>query len=65
MNYVTGSADEANQLAERALLRLQQKLMGTEEGMAKSVEGQVNRLIQIARDPQNLALLYSGWQPYF
>ncbi|CAB3364945.1 Hypothetical predicted protein [Cloeon dipterum] len=58
------SADKANQLAERALLRLQQKLMGTEEGMANSVEGQVSRLIQTARDPQNLGLMFCGWQPY-
>ncbi|XP_059474247.1 serine-protein kinase ATM [Neocloeon triangulifer] len=56
--------DEANQMAERALLRIQQKLMGTEEGMANSVEGQVSRLIQKAQDPHNLGLMFSGWQPY-
>ncbi|XP_054719337.1 serine-protein kinase ATM-like [Uloborus diversus] len=55
---------EVNKLAERALMRLQQKLQGLEEGVAMSIEGQVNLLIQQARDPNNLCRLYVGWQPY-
>lgn len=55
---------EVNKLAERALMRLQQKLQGLEEGVAMSIEGQVNLLIQTARDPNNLCRLYAGWQPY-
>nr|XP_046474200.1 serine-protein kinase ATM isoform X2 [Neodiprion pinetum] len=58
------AAGEINKLAERALLRLEQKLQGTEEGSASSVVGQVERLIQEAHDPTNLSRLYHGWQPY-
>lgn len=53
-----------NKTAERALIRIEQKLQGTEEGLASSVSGQVERLIQQARDPANLCRLYCGWQPY-
>lgn len=53
-----------NVSAERALLRLKQKLLGTEEGRSSSVDGQVEKLIQQARDPANLCRLYYGWQPY-
>ena len=53
-----------NKLAERALLRVTQKLEGREEGSKLSVEGQVNSLIQQATDPNNLALLFAGWQAY-
>lgn len=53
-----------NKLAERALLRVTQKLNGMEEGSHLSVQGQVTSLIQQASDPQNLALVYQGWQPY-
>ncbi|XP_069700137.1 serine-protein kinase ATM isoform X2 [Periplaneta americana] len=55
---------EVNRMAERALVRLRQKLQGTEEGTAASVGGQVNRLLQQARDPGNLSRLFHGWQPY-
>ncbi|XP_012270271.1 serine-protein kinase ATM [Orussus abietinus] len=53
-----------NKLAERALLRVEQKLQGTEEGVASSVAGQVGSLIEQARDPRNLCRLFAGWQPY-
>lgn len=53
-----------NKTAERSLLRIEQKLQGTEEGLASSVSGQVERLIQQARDPTNLCRLFCGWQPY-
>ncbi|XP_076752966.1 serine/threonine-protein kinase tefu isoform X2 [Xylocopa sonorina] len=55
---------ETNKTAKRALLRIDQKLQGTEEGLASSVSGQVERLIQQARDPMNLCRLFPGWQPY-
>ncbi|XP_024944918.1 serine-protein kinase ATM isoform X2 [Cephus cinctus] len=58
------STSETNKLAERALLRVEQKLQGTEEGIASSVSGQVERLIQEARDPANLCKVYYGWQAY-
>ena len=53
-----------NKLAERALLRVKEKLRGSENGSALSVEGQVNVLIQHAMDPQRLCQLFAGWQPY-
>lgn len=53
-----------NVSAERALLRVKQKLHGTEEGGTSSVEGQVEKLIQQARDLSNLSRLYVGWQPF-
>ncbi|XP_017880998.1 serine-protein kinase ATM [Ceratina calcarata] len=55
---------ETNKSAERALLRIEQKLQGTEEGLVTSVSGQVERLIQEARDPMNLCRVFCGWQPY-
>ncbi|XP_047109240.1 serine-protein kinase ATM-like [Schistocerca piceifrons] len=58
------TSNEVNKMAERALLRLRQKLHGTEEGSASSIAGQVNHLIQQAIDPVNLSRLYNGWQPY-
>ncbi|KAJ8666945.1 hypothetical protein QAD02_008607 [Eretmocerus hayati] len=59
-----GVTTETNKMAERALLRVQQKLQGIEEGVASSIAGQVERLIQTARDPHNLCRLYIGWQAY-
>ncbi|XP_008559414.1 serine-protein kinase ATM [Microplitis demolitor] len=53
-----------NKMAERALLRIEQKLLGTEEGLATSISGQVERLIQEARDPVNLSRLFCGWQAF-
>ncbi|OQR87194.1 phosphatidylinositol kinase (PIK-5) [Achlya hypogyna] len=52
--------------ASRALLRVKQKLQGYEDptGDAMSVEGQVKRLIHVARDPHNLCKLYPGWGPW-
>ncbi|XP_072019634.1 serine-protein kinase ATM-like [Amphiura filiformis] len=55
---------EANKMAERVLLRLGEKLRGVEDGVSLSVNGQVNRLIQEARDPKNLCRVFPGWQPW-
>jgi phosphatidylinositol kinase/protein kinase (PI-3 family) len=41
-----------------------QKLNGMEEGQVMSIEGQVNALIQQARDPARMACIFVGWQPY-
>lgn len=57
-------ATETNKLAERALLRVQQKLQGIEDGYTSSIPGQVERLIQEAKDPMNLCRLFYGWQAY-
>nr|NP_001107666.1 ataxia telangiectasia mutated [Strongylocentrotus purpuratus]ABY60856.1 ataxia telangiectasia mutated [Strongylocentrotus purpuratus] len=60
----TTSREEVNQVAERVLLRLRQKLGGVEDGVTLSVAGQVSLLIQEARDPKNLSRLYPGWSPW-
>lgn len=53
-----------NKVAERVLLRLQEKLKGVEEGTVLSVGGQVNLLVQQAMDPRNLSRLFPGWQAW-
>ena len=53
-----------NKMAERVLLRVVQKLNGMEGGHHLSIEGQVNTLIQQARDPDRLSRVFPGWQPY-
>uniref|UniRef100_A0AAY4EFS2 non-specific serine/threonine protein kinase n=1 Tax=Denticeps clupeoides TaxID=299321 RepID=A0AAY4EFS2_9TELE len=53
-----------NKVAERVLLRLQEKLKGVEGGSVLSVGGQVNLLIQQAMDPKNLSRLFPGWQAW-
>ena len=56
-----GNKQNNNSMAERALLRVNQKLNGVEEECALSVEGQVNLLIQQARDPKRLSGLFNRW----
>ncbi|XP_029922757.1 serine-protein kinase ATM isoform X2 [Myripristis murdjan] len=65
-NHRKASSDSQsfNKVAERVLLRLQEKLKGVEEGTVLSVGGQVNLLIQQAMDPNNLSRLFSGWQAW-
>eukprot|EP00624_Nannochloropsis_granulata_P002745 evm.model.NODE_23824_length_21681_cov_83.114159.1 len=52
--------------AERALLRIRQKLKGYEDpgGDAMSVEGHVKYLISEATDPDNLCRIFVGWSPW-
>ncbi|KAK4874732.1 hypothetical protein RN001_014092 [Aquatica leii] len=66
MNSSDCAEDEnINTTAERALMRLRQKLQGiTEGGSVTNIEGQVEKLLQQARDPSNLCRLFHGWQPY-
>uniref|UniRef100_UPI003AAD459E serine-protein kinase ATM n=1 Tax=Centroberyx gerrardi TaxID=166262 RepID=UPI003AAD459E len=65
-NHRKASSDSQsfNKVAERVLLRLQEKLKGVEEGTVLSVGGQVNLLIQQAMDPNNLSRLFPGWQAW-
>lgn len=63
--YSSSSDDQSfNKVAERVLMRLQEKLKGVEEGTVLSVGGQVNLLIQQAMDPKNLSQLFPGWKPW-
>ena len=59
-----GEGESTNKMAERVLIRLQEKLEGIEEGVPLSISGQVNHLIQEATDPANLCKLFPGWQPW-
>eukprot|EP00884_Botryococcus_braunii_P019002 jgi/Botrbrau1/5786/Bobra.0155s0009.1 len=58
-----GGGGLANADAERAVLRVKQKLLGLEsgEGEARGVEGQVHQLLHDARDADNLCRMYVGW----
>lgn len=56
--------DAVNISAERALLRVSDKLNGKEDEKFTSVEGQVERLIFAASSNLNLCQLFQGWQPY-
>ena len=61
------SADDSKNLtAQRALLRVQNKLDGSEFGMlgTSDVEVQVERLINDAISSRNLCQLYPGWDAY-
>ena len=54
--------NSSNEQAERALHILKQKFQGTDnDPNVISVEGQVNRLIQEAIDPNNLCQMFHGW----
>ena len=56
-------AAPTNWEAERALLRIQDKLAGRVAGTSEelAVEGQVRALLDEAMDPENLARMYNGW----
>ncbi|XP_021700539.1 serine/threonine-protein kinase ATM isoform X2 [Aedes aegypti] len=57
-------SEVVNISAERALLRVSDKLNGKEDEKFTSVEGQVERLIFTASSNLNLCQLFQGWQPY-
>jgi len=52
--------------AARAISKITNKLQGYEDSSAfdKSVAGQVKLLINEARDPDNLGLMFRGWSPW-
>ncbi|XP_058091812.1 serine/threonine-protein kinase ATM isoform X2 [Magnolia sinica] len=52
---------EGNKDAARALMRVKQKLDGYEEGEMRSVQGQVQQLIQDAIDAEHLCQMFPGW----
>ncbi len=66
MCSAASSEGAANADANRALLRIKQKLEGVEggEGEARGVEGQVQQLLHDAQDPDLLSRMYAGWAPY-
>ena len=63
----TDSKSDRNEAAALVLAKIQEKLQGYEDGTAgeqQSIEGQVQLLINSARDPANLRVLFSGWAPW-
>ncbi|KAJ1684822.1 hypothetical protein LUZ63_016212 [Rhynchospora breviuscula] len=54
-------AYEGNKDAARASLRVKQKLDGYEEGEMRSIQGQVQQLIQDAVDIDRLCQMFPGW----
>lgn len=71
-NQVSSSAtnetkSDRNEAAELALSKISEKLQGYEDGTSgeqQSIEGQVQLLINSARDPDNLCVMFSGWCPW-
>ncbi len=60
-------AENENDVATLTIAKINEKLQGYEEGTygeQQTVEGQVRLLINAARDPDNLCLLYHGWMPW-
>lgn len=54
-------------MAERALIRLEEKLNGKDDGTvgcSSTVEAHVELLIRTAMNPVNLCRLFNGWQAY-
>ena len=56
--------EETDGFATRVLLRVREKLEGIEDRVVLSVDGQVKHLIQAAMNPDNLCLLFHGWQAF-
>jgi len=59
--------ENSNDEGSRAISKIHQKLQGYEDGTSgesMSVEGQVQFLINEARDPDNLCVLFAGWSPW-
>jgi ataxia telangiectasia mutated family protein len=67
---ISGSTDQPqsnevrNRDAESALIRLREKLQGYEDGESLGVKGQVDKLINEARDPKILSLMFHGWSAH-
>eukprot|EP01094_Clydonella_sp_ATCC50884_P029519 TRINITY_DN9264_c0_g1_i1.p1 TRINITY_DN9264_c0_g1~~TRINITY_DN9264_c0_g1_i1.p1 ORF type:complete len:1132 (+),score=301.06 TRINITY_DN9264_c0_g1_i1:190-3396(+) len=53
-----------NTTAARALIRIKAKLQGVDSGHLLSVSGQVNALINEARDDSKLANMFRGWSAW-
>jgi len=54
----------SNADAERAILKVKEKLEGLENGDRRSVQGQVQQLLRQAQDIDKLSVMYCGWGPW-
>jgi len=61
---ITDTKTDKNEAAELVLSKIQEKLQGYEETTSQSIEGQVQFLINSARDPDNLSVMFSGWSSW-
>jgi ataxia telangiectasia mutated family protein len=64
---VSRSQGQENEAASHAIRRIQEKLQGYEDGTSgeqQSVEGQVQLLINSAKNKDNLCLMFCGWAPW-
>jgi serine-protein kinase ATM len=58
---------DRNEAASRAIARVQEKLQGYEDGTSgeqQSIEGQIQLLVNSARDRDNLCEMFVGWAPW-
>jgi len=65
--YLVDGSEDKNDAANRAIAKINEKLQGYEDGTAgerQSIEGQVQLLINAARDRDNLCSMYFGWAPW-
>lgn len=61
------SSDRKSQATTKAINKIKEKLQGYEDstsGEQQGIEGQVQLLINSARDPNNLCNLFPGWGPW-
>lgn len=59
--------ENTNEVAAHAIARIHEKLLGYEDGTSgeqQSVESQVQLLVNAARDPDNLCVMFPGWAPW-
>ena len=61
------STNGTPQVTTKTINKIKEKLQGYEDstsGEQQGIEGQVQLLINSARDPNNLCKLFSGWGPW-
>ena len=59
--------DDQNEMGKKTISKINDKLQGYEDstsGEQQGVEGQVQLLINSARDPDNLCVMYPGWSAW-
>ena len=59
--------ENRNDTADRAIAKIHEKLQGYEDGTSgelSTVAGQVQLLVNEARKPDNLCVLFHGWHPW-
>jgi len=67
LSTVGNRKENSNDAAARAIAKVQEKLQGYEDGTSgeqQSVEGQIQWLVNVARDHDNLCALFPGWTPW-